>query len=51
LVMLGMQFISMGLLAEMIASSHREGDSYTIRKRLPAEPKAPGPAEREGGTR
>jgi len=35
LVILGIQFISMGLLAEMIVSAHREGEDYPVRRRLP----------------
>jgi len=35
LVILGIQFISMGLLAEMVASTHREDEDYAIRRRLP----------------
>jgi len=37
LVILGIQFISMGLLAEMIANAYREGEVYPERRRLPAE--------------
>lgn len=35
LIILGIQFISMGLLAEMIVSTHREKEEYSIRRRLP----------------
>lgn len=35
LVILGIQFISMGLLAEMIVSTHRGEEEYTIGRRLP----------------
>ncbi len=35
LVILGIQFISMGLIAEMVASTHREDEDYAIRRRLP----------------
>ncbi|MCK4414295.1 MAG: glycosyltransferase family 2 protein [Candidatus Eisenbacteria sp.] len=37
MVILGIQFISMGLLAEMIANAYREGEVYPERRRLPAE--------------
>jgi glycosyltransferase involved in cell wall biosynthesis len=48
LVILGTQFISMGLLAEMIVSTQREGEVYAIRKRLPPKPGPDGPAASEG---
>ncbi len=35
LVILALQFISMGLLAEMIAHSRREDQTYSVRRRLP----------------
>jgi len=35
LVILGIQFVSMGLLAEMIASVHRGGEVYPERRRIP----------------
>ncbi len=35
LVILGIQFISMGLLAEMLASTHREDAEKSIARRLP----------------
>jgi hypothetical protein len=41
LIILGMQFISMGLLAEMIASAQREVQVYPVRRRLPAPPEGP----------
>ena len=42
LIILGIQFISMGLLAEMIASVHRGGEVYPERRRLPPAPPAEG---------
>jgi glycosyltransferase involved in cell wall biosynthesis len=35
LIILGIQFISMGLLAEMVTSTHREDTDNLIRRRLP----------------
>jgi glycosyltransferase involved in cell wall biosynthesis len=35
LLIIGIQFISMGLLAEMVASGHREDEEYPERRRLP----------------
>jgi hypothetical protein len=35
LIILGIQFISMGLLAEMVTSTHREDAENLIRRRLP----------------
>jgi glycosyltransferase involved in cell wall biosynthesis len=35
LVIVGIQFISMGLLAEMIAGSQRETEDYPVRRRIP----------------
>lgn len=37
LIILGVQFVSMGLLAEMIASAQREQQVYPVRRRLPAQ--------------
>jgi glycosyltransferase involved in cell wall biosynthesis len=37
LVILGIQFISMGLLAEIIVSTHREEEEHLIGRRLPEE--------------
>jgi glycosyltransferase involved in cell wall biosynthesis len=42
LVILGIQFVSMGLLAEMIASASREGEIYPERRRLPERADAAG---------
>ncbi|MBM3316887.1 MAG: glycosyltransferase family 2 protein [Candidatus Eisenbacteria bacterium] len=41
LVILAVQFISMGLLAEMIASAQREQQVYPVRRRLPPDPSGP----------
>ncbi len=35
LIILGIQFVSLGLLAEMLASTHRDEEEYSIRRRLP----------------
>jgi flagellar biosynthesis protein FliQ len=35
LVVVGIQFITMGLLAEMITNANRGGQTYPVRKRLP----------------
>jgi glycosyltransferase involved in cell wall biosynthesis len=35
LVVVGIQFITMGLLAEMITNANRGGETYPVRKRLP----------------
>jgi glycosyltransferase involved in cell wall biosynthesis len=43
LVIVGMQFISMGLLAEMIAGGQRENEDYPVRRRIPE----PGASEEE----
>jgi len=35
LVVVGIQFVTMGLLAEMITNANRGGETYPVRKRLP----------------